>query len=56
MRIVSYYLDKRRILFQVIRTEDNITINEVIDGGEPKECQIRIGDLVGKNISMDLLE
>ena len=58
MKIVSYYVDKHGVLFEVIRTEKSITINKVIEGikKEINETQLIIGDLVDKDILMDLLE
>lgn len=58
MKIVSYYVDKHGILFQVIRTEKNVKISRVIEGisEEINETQLIIGDLVEKDILMDLLE
>jgi hypothetical protein len=58
MKIISYYVDKNGVLFQVIRTEKNVTINKVIEGikQEINETELIIGELVEKNILMDLLD
>jgi hypothetical protein len=47
MKIISYYLDKKGILYEIIRTEDCITIKKVIEN-ELKETEIQIGELVKK--------
>ena len=49
MKIISYYIDRRGVLFQIIRSENSIEINKVVDG-DMKETQIIIGELVEKNI------
>jgi hypothetical protein len=58
MRIVSYYVDKYGVLFQIIRTENSIKINKVIEGikEEINETQLIIDDLIEKNILIDLLD
>ena len=48
-KLGSYYLDKNGVLFEIIRTEDSITINKVVEK-ELTETDIIIGVLVEKNI------
>ena len=47
MKIISYYLDKKGILYEIIRTEDCITIKKVIEN-ELKETEIQTSELVKK--------
>lgn len=47
MKIISYYIDRRGVLFQIIRSENSIEINKVIEN-ELKETQVQIGELVKK--------
>ncbi len=55
MKIISYYIDRRGVLFQIIRSENSIEINKVVDD-DMKETQIIIGELVEQNIlSIDYL-
>lgn len=61
MKVISYYTNKNGVLFQIIRTEQSITVDRVIIGDEAtkdiKEMQITISsDLAERDIIMDLLQ
>lgn len=49
MKIVSYYVDKIGIMYQIIRTENNIEINR-INNGENKNDVLAIGELINIEI------
>ena len=51
MKIISYYVDKQGLLFQIVRTENNVEIRRVIDKHNNK---LSIGELVDTNSHLQI--
>lgn len=52
MRIISYYVDKFGIMFQIIRTDTFVEIRKIITN--EKEDSLRIGELVDKDAKLEI--
>ena len=50
MKVISYYVDKEVLLFQIVRTENNVEIRRVMD----KHNKLSIGELVDTNSHLQI--